>query len=58
MLKINFENQILALFDGYFWPFNKSHENINANFVISANMASIWNVFFSNSVDIMKNLQV
>ena len=45
MLKIDFENQILALFDIYFWPFNKSHEKINAIFVISATMASIWNVF-------------
>ena len=34
------ENQILAFFDVYFWPFNKSHEKINAIFV-----ASIWNVF-------------
>ena len=24
MLKIDFENQVLALFDVYFWPFNKS----------------------------------
>ena len=45
MLKINFENQILALFDVYFWPFNKSHEKINIIFVISAIIASIWNVF-------------
>ena len=45
MLKIDFENQILALFDVYFWPFNKSHEKINAIFVISAIIASIWNVF-------------
>jgi len=44
-LKIDFENQILALFDSYFWPLNKSHEKINAIFVISATMASIWNVF-------------
>ena len=44
-LKINFENQILALFDVYFWPFNKSHEKINIIFVISAIIASIWNVF-------------
>ena len=28
MLKIDFENQILAFFDVYFWPFNKSHEKI------------------------------
>ena len=45
MLKIDFENQILALFDGYFWPFNKSHEKINIIFVISAIITSIWNVF-------------
>ena len=45
MLKIDFENQILALFDVYFWPFNKSHEKINIIFVISAIIASIWNVF-------------
>ena len=44
MLKINFENQILALFDVYFWPFNKSHEKVNIIFVISAIIASIWNV--------------
>ena len=44
-LKIDFENQILALFDGYFWPFNKSHEKINAIFVISVTKASICNVF-------------
>ena len=45
MLKIDFENQILALFDVYFWPFNKSYEKINIIFVISAIIASIWNVF-------------
>ena len=45
MLKIDFDNQILALFDVYFWPFNKSHEKINIIFVISAIIASIWNVF-------------
>ena len=45
MLKIDFENQILALFDVYFWPFNMSHEKINTIFVISAIRASIWNVF-------------
>ena len=44
-LKIDFENQILALFDGYFWPFNKSHEKIKSIFVISAIILSIWNVF-------------
>ena len=45
MLKIDFENQILALFDVYFWPFNKSHEKINIIFMISAIIALIWNVF-------------
>ena len=45
MLKIDFENQILALFDGYFWTFDKSQEKIKAIFVISAIIASIWNVF-------------
>ena len=37
----DFENQILALFDVYFWPFNKLHEKINTIFVISAIIASI-----------------
>ena len=41
MLKIDFENQILALFDGYFCPFNKSHEKIKPIFVISAIIPSI-----------------
>ena len=45
MLKIDLENQILALFDSYFWPFNKSHEKIKSIFVISAIIPSIWNVF-------------
>ena len=45
MLKIDFDNQILALFDLYFWPFNKPHENSNTIFVISAIIASIWNVY-------------
>jgi hypothetical protein len=40
-MKIDFENQILALFDGYFWPFNKSHEKIKSIFVISAIIPSI-----------------
>ena len=35
----------LAFFDSYFWPFNKTHKKIIAIFVISAIMASIWNVF-------------
>jgi hypothetical protein len=41
MLKTDFENQILELFDGYFWPFNKSHEKTNAFLVISATMTSM-----------------
>jgi hypothetical protein len=41
MLKIDFENQILALFDVFFWPFNKSHEKINTISVISAIIVSI-----------------
>ena len=44
-LKINFENQILALFEGYFWPFNSSHVKIKSIFVISATIPSTWNVF-------------
>ena len=35
----------LALFDSYFWPFNKSEEKIKVIFVISAIIPSIWNVF-------------
>ena len=41
MLKIDFENQIFALFDVYFWPFNKPHEKINIIFVIRAIIALI-----------------
>ena len=41
---MDFENQIFAFFEVYFWPFGKSHEKINTIFVISAIMASIWNV--------------
>ena len=44
-LNIDFENQILAHFDCYFWPFIKSHAKINTVFVISTIRASIWNVF-------------
>ena len=44
-LKIDFENQMLALFEGYFLPFNNSHEKMKAIFVISAIIPSIWNVF-------------
>ena len=54
-LKIDFEKQNLAFFDVYFWPFNKSHEKINAIFVISATMVQS-EMFLSNSVDMMKNL--
>ena len=35
----------LAFFDSYFRPFNKTHEKIIAIYVISAIIASIWNVF-------------
>ena len=41
MLKIDFENQTWALFDVFFWPFNKSHEKIITIFEIRAIMASI-----------------
>ena len=37
--------KILAFFDSYFWPFNKTHEKIIAIFVISAIMVLICNVF-------------
>ena len=37
MLKIDFENQILALFDVYFWPFNKSHEKNQYHFCDQCN---------------------
>ena len=37
--------KILAFFDSYFWPFNKSEEKIKIIFVISAIMPPIWNVF-------------
>ena len=33
-------------FGSYFWPFNKSHERINAIFVIHTIMALIWNGFY------------
>ena len=39
------ENQISTLFDVYFWPLKRSHEKINTVFVISAIIASVWNVF-------------
>ena len=44
-VEIDFENQILVLFDSYFWTFYKSHEKIKFIFVISAIIPSIWNVF-------------
>ena len=37
MLKIDFENQILSLFDVYFWPFNKSRKKINTIFFSQCN---------------------
>ena len=40
-LKINFENQIFAFFDVYYWPFDKSHEKSNTIFVISAIIKTI-----------------
>ena len=43
ILKISYENQILALFGSHLWSFNKSHKQ---------SMPFLW----SNSVDIMKNL--
>ena len=45
-LKIDVEKQILALFDSYFWPINKSHEKIKSIFVIKTIMPPVWNVFF------------
>ena len=44
LLFLKFLNN-LAFFDSYFWPFNKTHEKIIAICVISAVMASIWNIF-------------
>ena len=46
MLKIDFENQILALFDIYFWPFNKSHEKINTFFFDQCNHSFNLKCFF------------
>ena len=43
LLFLNFLKN-LAFFDSYFWPFNKSQEKIDSIFVISAIIASIWNV--------------
>ena len=56
MLKIDFENQILVLFDGYFWPFKKSQEKSNP-FLRSMQSYLQSEMFLSNSIDIMKNLQ-
>ena len=36
-MKIDFENQILALFDVYFWPSNKSHEKNQIHFCDQCN---------------------
>ena len=44
--KIDFENQILALFDGYFWPFNKSHEKNQIYFCNQCNHASDLKCFY------------
>ena len=54
-MKIDFENQILAFFDSYFWPFNKSHEKTNP-FLWSVQSYHQSEMFLSNSVDMMKNL--
>ena len=56
-LKIDFENEILALFDSYFGPFYKSHVKFNVIFVISSIMALLSNVF-KNSFVMMKNLHL
>ena len=37
--------KILAFFDSYFWPFDKSEEKIKVIFVIGAIIPLIWNVF-------------
>ena len=55
-MKIDFENQILALFDGYFWPFNKSHEKNQIHFCQCNHIFSL-KCFLSNSIDMMKTLQ-
>ena len=47
--------KMLAFFDSYFWPFNKTHEKIIAILVISAIMASIWNVFYQIPLTWWKN---
>ena len=49
-LKIDLENQILALFGGYFWPFNKSHEKTRFIFEISAIISSMtwWKTYWSD----------
>jgi len=55
-LKIDFENQILTLFDSYFWPFNNSQKKSNP-FLWSVQSYLQSEMFLSNSVDMMKNLQ-
>ena len=55
MLKIDFENQNLALFDSYFEPFNKSEEK-SKSFLDSVQSYFQSEMFLSNSVDVMKNL--
>ena len=45
-LKINFENQILTLFDVYFWPFNMFHEKINTIFCDQCNHSFNLNCFY------------
>ena len=54
-LKIDIENQILALFDDYFWPFNKFHKKSNT-FLWSVQSYRQSEMFWSNSVEMMKNL--
>ena len=47
--------KILAFFDSYFWPFNKSHEKINA-ILWSVQLWLQSEMFLSNSIDLMKCL--
>ena len=56
-LKIDFEIQILALFDIYCWPFNKFHEKINTIFQLVQSWLQS-EIFLSNSVEVMKNLSL
>ena len=54
MLKIDFEYQILALFDVYFWPFNKSREKFNTFFFLTegTTMSTIYDGDSSNEATI------